>query len=560
MDAIAHPMDASSTTRHRPLALRLLTGGGWCVVALLAVLVTVFQDTPLLNRSLLATTTTLDPARMMQDGAHAFTQRGWWFGWGDSTGQRRSAVRLFEDGVEMPLSHASHDDIRDVGGGRWSHWTRWLILSSTDGTDPRTNGRRYTVEGLTLPVRLGAPLLALVALVMSWRSLRQLLRESAASSATRRPPRRSVLIAGSLVVTLLLVVLSLAVLEGILRLRAPAPGDGQLALATGLGWRRAGEPYRRIGSSRDDDGACRVLFVGDSFTHGRTWCDRTMAQLRARGINAIGFEAGVSGFGTTQELLQLQLLIPEVRPDVIVLQVYAWNDPRDNWPFPGLTYNPRMTLRPYLDEGNALTEPSSFAIGIRSLELWKQLAEPTLDRMHRVHAMSRLEQAGLDVLAEQREPIRLDYSLVEAWAPFYQRSRQSGAFVDGAWRATERSLEAIRNLCTAAKIPLLVIALDAPFTVDAAAAERSVPAHLRISPDWNFDLPMRQLTERAKKLQLNFIDVVPALRARRDALSGASQFDGADVGAHLLPETEETLADLVAPWIEGAVKPNQRRR
>ncbi len=55
-----------------------------------------------------------------------------------------SVVRLQEDGRDL-LAHALHGDIRTLGGGRFSHWGRWLYLSSTDGSDPRVNGRRYEI-------------------------------------------------------------------------------------------------------------------------------------------------------------------------------------------------------------------------------------------------------------------------------------------------------------------------------------------------------------------------------------------------------------------------------
>jgi hypothetical protein len=59
-------------------------------------------------------------------------------------------VRLFEDG--KPLAHAqvSHADIREIGGGRYSHWDYptgpRVLFSTSDNTDPNTNGRRYEIR------------------------------------------------------------------------------------------------------------------------------------------------------------------------------------------------------------------------------------------------------------------------------------------------------------------------------------------------------------------------------------------------------------------------------
>jgi Macrocin-O-methyltransferase (TylF) len=57
--------------------------------------------------------------------------------------QKRSSLRVFEDGFELGPAHSLHDDITAHGGGRFSHWGRWLMFSSSDGSDPRTNGRAY---------------------------------------------------------------------------------------------------------------------------------------------------------------------------------------------------------------------------------------------------------------------------------------------------------------------------------------------------------------------------------------------------------------------------------
>jgi len=58
----------------------------------------------------------------------------------------RSRLRLFEDGQELPHPHSAHDDIRDLGAGRYSHWGNALFFSSSDNTDPSANGRRYSVR------------------------------------------------------------------------------------------------------------------------------------------------------------------------------------------------------------------------------------------------------------------------------------------------------------------------------------------------------------------------------------------------------------------------------
>ena len=60
-------------------------------------------------------------------------------------GGTRSQIMLLEDGVPL-TGHAAHMKIIEEGGGIFSHWgARGLIFSSSDNTDPRTNGREYRV-------------------------------------------------------------------------------------------------------------------------------------------------------------------------------------------------------------------------------------------------------------------------------------------------------------------------------------------------------------------------------------------------------------------------------
>jgi 2-polyprenyl-6-hydroxyphenyl methylase/3-demethylubiquinone-9 3-methyltransferase len=64
-----------------------------------------------------------------------------------------SPVHLFEDGKQLPMPHATHDEIARFGEGRFSHWGTAVLFSSLDGSDPNANGRDYTL--LLPPAQLG---------------------------------------------------------------------------------------------------------------------------------------------------------------------------------------------------------------------------------------------------------------------------------------------------------------------------------------------------------------------------------------------------------------------
>jgi hypothetical protein len=55
----------------------------------------------------------------------------------------RSTAVLCEDGHAIGSPHSLHDDIRSKGGGLYSHWSGSLYFSTSDNSDPNTNGRTY---------------------------------------------------------------------------------------------------------------------------------------------------------------------------------------------------------------------------------------------------------------------------------------------------------------------------------------------------------------------------------------------------------------------------------
>jgi hypothetical protein len=57
----------------------------------------------------------------------------------------RSRLLLFENEALLGPAHTLHDEVRSLGGGRYSHWMGELIFSTSDGSDPNTNRRNYTI-------------------------------------------------------------------------------------------------------------------------------------------------------------------------------------------------------------------------------------------------------------------------------------------------------------------------------------------------------------------------------------------------------------------------------
>lgn len=59
-----------------------------------------------------------------------------------------SQLILYEDGHPLGPAHSMHADIAAFGEGRYSHWRGTIVFSSSDNSDPRTNGRTYSYAGV----------------------------------------------------------------------------------------------------------------------------------------------------------------------------------------------------------------------------------------------------------------------------------------------------------------------------------------------------------------------------------------------------------------------------
>ncbi|HZU99834.1 MAG TPA: hypothetical protein VFF73_24185, partial [Planctomycetota bacterium] len=80
-----------------------------------------------------------------------------------------STVEVLEDGVPLTAPHTYPPEIRQQGHGRFAHGRRSVLFSSSDGSDPRTNGRAYTLRYDWFPGWPLAPLLVIAALLLNAR-------------------------------------------------------------------------------------------------------------------------------------------------------------------------------------------------------------------------------------------------------------------------------------------------------------------------------------------------------------------------------------------------------
>ncbi len=60
----------------------------------------------------------------------------------------RSTIELYENGKRLGPPHSKHADVANIGRGRYSHWRQSnsiFVFSSSDNSNPQTNGRAYWV-------------------------------------------------------------------------------------------------------------------------------------------------------------------------------------------------------------------------------------------------------------------------------------------------------------------------------------------------------------------------------------------------------------------------------
>lgn len=56
-----------------------------------------------------------------------------------------SKLVFYENGKQLGPAHSIHNEIRQKGQGRFSHWGGVIYFSTSDNSDPNTNARKYFI-------------------------------------------------------------------------------------------------------------------------------------------------------------------------------------------------------------------------------------------------------------------------------------------------------------------------------------------------------------------------------------------------------------------------------
>ena len=118
----------------------------------------------------------------------------------------------------------------------------------------------------------------------------------------------------------------------------------------------------------ESTGEFRILLLGDSYTFGYgVDGNDTFAKRLERSLNSVSrgrykrflvINAGVIGYGTTQEMLQYELIGKTLRPDIVVLNFFIGNDIQDNLCLNYETLKPHRRSPCFSLENNILVQKS----------------------------------------------------------------------------------------------------------------------------------------------------------------------------------------------------------
>jgi lysophospholipase L1-like esterase len=276
----------------------------------------------------------------------------------------------------------------------------------------------------------------------------------------------------------------------------PVLGNSLIPYAEGR-QSREGDSFVRINSAgfRDRErsvqkanNVTRIAVLGDSFTEARqvdlndSFCSVLEKELRVRGMPGSGdvevLNFGISGHGTSQQLLNLRHRVWRFKPDVVVLAFYTGNDISDN----SRALKGASSIPYHYYENSELRLDGSFAdsdsfqfrsgplmgvarVAMRHVRLLQLINHARL--MKRLDAL-RARGQGAE-FAGPTEPGMRREVYVPPESPAWQE----------AWRVTEGLLSEMHNDVRAKQIPFFVASLSSGVQVHPDLERRSRFLHER---------------------------------------------------------------------------------
>jgi hypothetical protein len=296
-------------------------------------------------------------------------------------------------------------------------------------------------------------------------------------------------------------------------------------------------------------GGSTVLFLGDSFTDRKEWPVESQRQLAASATAIDGYNLGVTGYGTAQELLKLRQHIDRLSPRAVVLLFFAWNDLRDNYPYPELVYGPQRASRPYLlvADGGVEVSPVRWTSALRANFLRSEVYLRVFNRVH-LRVDTEIVRRWPDLPTTIGWRAKVYYEDPVSWHPFYKASSADSAYVNGAYDATIAAFRGIRDLAAAHQAALLVIGIDNAFTADEEVADHFIKPFPELDPT----LPLARIARLLEAEKIPFINAQPDLKAlgrQTGQVVYNGPAGGLGIAGHLQPKADQLIGRIAARWL-----------
>lgn len=350
------------------------------------------------------------------------------------------------------------------------------------------------------------------------------------------------------IATIACLAMLLLLVEVFCRVRFPQERNTTITDDRTLGWDGI-DPVVRLPHSTTGSA---VYFVGDSFVEYRAWPDVVVQNLHTKGMNLQGFNLGVAGYGTTQELLKLRKYAGVQKPKVIVVIQFIWNDLRDDMHFPGIIYAPEYSGQPYFDNRDGrwtLHFAGAFSktrlLGHSSF--FAKVIHPILYQ----RTMDLLAQHGINYFTEQRLNDVISYGDESGWGPFYNPKLQDGPYIRTAYAVMEHAFLELKKYADEQGASLVVVGFDNAFTVDRDVADQ----YAKTLSGSRLSLPLERAETILTAHGITYINALPALQAEARRM-GRKIYNGpkGNLSAHLEPEGDAVLVRLVTDAIASSLR------
>ncbi len=287
----------------------------------------------------------------------------------------------------------------------------------------------------------------------------------------------------------------------------------------------------------------KIIFIGDSFTHNGKWTYETIKTLNKK-IPVEGYSLGASGFSTIQSYIKLKKHFDEIKPDLVILLFYAWNDMRDNYNQPGIIYSPNTEIRPYLSGNLSFKKGEIFSdlSWFKKLNIYEDFIIKFKLRINKLI----VKILGIDFLSKNNIKINLEYTNKDSWIPFHTKGIEDSKYVESAWNITEVVLKKMNEFVRGKNKKLIIIGIDNAFTIDEDVREM-----------WTDDIPnfdiyknINVLKSLCKKNNISFIDGLSILKEKKKKINKKIyNYPVGNLSGHLEPEGDLAIADSLVKFI-----------